>query len=86
MGCIIYYVLTRGKHPFGRGKHPFGRYDCIICQAKICENKDDKLTLTDVEGENKFTAGNLVRAMINSIYKSRYDSTNRNRIGIAKRI
>ena len=86
MGCIIYYVLTRGKHPFGCGKYPFGCYDRIICQAKICENKDDKLSLSDLEGEDKFTVEDLVRAMIKNNHRSRYDFTNRSRVGIAKRI
>ena len=77
MGCIIYFVLSRGKHPFGRGEHPF---NAIMCQAKIWEKDDGKHTLTDLEGEDKFTAENLVRAMIKSNHESRYDFCSRNRV------
>ena len=74
MGCIIYYVLSHGKHPFGSVKHPF------ICQTKICEKKDGNLTFSDLEGEDKFTTENLVGVMIKSNRESRYDLSMRNRV------
>ena len=77
MGCIIYYVLSRGKHPFGSGEYPF---NAIMCQAKIWEKNDGNLTLTDLEGEDKFTAENLVRTMTKSNHESRYNFSNRNRV------
>ena len=77
MGCIIYFVLSHGKHPFGRGEYPF---DAMRCQVKIKKKKDEKLTLSDLEGGDKFIAENLVRAMIKSNHESRYDFTNRNRV------
>ena len=75
MGCIIYFVLSLGKHPFGRGECPF---DPMSCQVKIKKKKDEKLTLSDIEGEDKFTAENLVRTMIKSNHELRYDFSNRN--------
>ena len=77
MGCTIYYVLSHGKHPFGHGEKPF---DHISCQAEIRKKQDEHLSLSDLEGEDKFTAENLVRAMIKSDHKSRYDFFNRNRV------
>ena len=77
MGCVIYFVLSHGKHPFDCGKHPF---DPLSCQVEIKKKKDENLTLSDLEGEDKFTAENLVRAMIKSNHESRYDFTNRNRV------
>ena len=71
MGCIIYFVLSHGRHPFARGEYPF---DPMICQVKIKKKKDEKVTLSDLKGEDKFTAENLVRAMIKSNHESRYDS------------
>ena len=74
MGCIIYFVLSRGKHPFGE---PIRR------PANI---EDGKFNLSDLEGEDKFTAEDLVMAMINNNYKLRYDFTKQkdviNRINI----
>ena len=81
MGCIIYYVLSHGKHPFGRGEHPF---DPMSCQVEIKKNKAEELTLSDLEGEDKFTAENLVRAMIKSNHELRYDFCNRNRVDSVK--
>ena len=83
MGCIIYYVLSHGKHPFGCIKN---RKDLIYCQTKIWESIDEEHTLSDLEGEDKFTAENLVKTMIKSNHESRYDFTSRSRIGIVKRI
>ena len=77
MGCIIYFVLSHGRHPFARGEYPF---DPMICQVKIKKKKDEKVTLSDLKGEDKFTAENLVRAMIKSNHESRYDFSNRNRV------
>ena len=77
MGCIIYYVLSCGRHPFGRGEHPF---DPMNCQVRIKKKKDGKVTLSDLEGEDKFIAENLVRVMIKSSHESRYDFINRSRV------
>ena len=77
MGCIIYFVLSHGRHPFGCGEYPF---DPMSCQVKIKRKKDEKVTLSDLEGEDKFTAENLVWAMIKSNHESRYDFSNRNRV------
>ena len=77
MGCIIYFVLSHGRHHFGRGEYPF---DPMSCQVKIKKKKDEKLTLSDLEGEDKFTAENLIRTMIKSNHESRYDFFIRNRV------
>ena len=74
MGCIIYYVLSHGRHPFGRGEHPF---DPMNSQVRIRKKKDGKVTLSDLEGEDKFIVENLVRAMIKSNHESRYDFSNK---------
>ena len=44
MGCIVYFVLSRGKHPFGPSKRREGNIE------------DGKFDLSDLEGEDKFTA------------------------------
>ena len=82
MGCITYFVLSHGKHPFGRGECPF---DPMNCQVKIKKKKDEKFTLSDLEGEDKCTAENLVRTMIKSNHELRYDFCNRNRVDSVKR-
>ena len=63
MGCIIYFVLSRGKHPFGPPVRREGNIE------------DGKFDLSDLEGEDKFTAEDLIVAMINNDYKLRYDFT-----------
>ena len=61
MGCIIYFVLSPGDHPFGE---PIRREANIV---------DGISNLSDLKGEDEFTAKELVMAMINNDYKLRYD-------------
>ena len=81
MGCVIYFVLSHGRHPFGCGKCPF---DPMSCQVKIKKKRDEKRTFSDLSGEDKFTAESLVSAMSKSDHKSRYDFTNKCRVGSIK--
>ena len=59
MGCLIYYVLSRGSHPFGP---PLKR------QANI-EGGD--YTLHDLLGADRCVAEHLVHAMISYNYNFR---------------
>ena len=61
MGCIIYFVLSLGKHPFGLPKR------------RAANIEDEKFNLSDLEGEDKFTAEDLIMAMINKDYEKRFD-------------
>ena len=65
MGCVTYFVLSCGNHPFGE---PIRR------EANI---KDGKYNLLDLKGEDEFTAKDLVLAMINNDYKLRYQFMNK---------
>ena len=60
MGCIIYFVLSNGNHPFGE---PIRREVNIL---------DGKSNLSDLKGEDEFTVKDLVFAMINNDQKLRY--------------
>ena len=59
MGCVIYFVLSHGNHPFGLPKRREGNIE------------DGKCDLSDLKGEHEFTAKDLVLAMINNDYKLR---------------
>ena len=63
MGCIIYFVLSHCKHPFG------------LPNRRAANIEDGKFDLSDLEGEDKFTAKDLIVAMINNDYNLRYDFT-----------
>ena len=63
MGCIIYYVLSNGKHPFGQPTH---------CQANIADG-NVIITHSDLNGEDQFTIEDLVKAMIDKDKDLRYD-------------
>ena len=60
IGCIIYFDLSPGNHPFGE---PIRRDANIV---------DGISNLSDLEGEDEFIAKDLVLAMINNDYKLRY--------------
>ena len=53
LGCVYYYVLTNGCHPFGEA---FKR------QANILEGE---YTISELMGQNSITEVNLVKTMIN---------------------
>ncbi|XP_064384152.1 serine/threonine-protein kinase/endoribonuclease IRE1-like isoform X2 [Halichondria panicea] len=59
MGCVIYYVLSAGQHPFGSS---------LRRQANI-ESGD--YSLNDLNGSNKHTASELVKDMISHNYMFR---------------
>lgn len=65
MGCIIYYVLSNGKHPFGQLTHR---------QANIADGIVI-ITHSELNGEDPFLTEDLVRAMINKEKELRYDLT-----------
>ena len=65
MGCIIYYVLSHGKHPFG---DPAERQDNIKREILF-------LSYFDEENHDNVIAKDLVKLMINKDYKLRYDTT-----------
>ena len=65
MGCIIYYVLSHGKHPFG---DPAERQDNIKRETLF-------LSYFDEENHDNVIAKDLVKLMINKDYKLRYDTT-----------
>ena len=63
MGCLIYYVLTDGQHPFGDNSclRNIMRYDTNNCTY----------SLAGLDGKIRETAKPLIEQMIN------YDSTQR---------
>ena len=65
MGCIIYYVLSDGKHPFGQLTHRQGN----IADGNVI------ITHSELNGEDPFTTEDLVVAMINKEKELRYDFT-----------
>jgi len=52
LGCVFYYVLTRGKHPFG---------EQISRQSNIFENKPN---IDELKNEEKLIQYNLVQKML----------------------
>ncbi|XP_011300602.1 serine/threonine-protein kinase/endoribonuclease IRE1 [Fopius arisanus] len=62
LGCVFYYVLSNGKHPFG---------DTLRRQANILCGESDLSFLHDVHDHNKELALVLIRAMIDSDPTSR---------------
>lgn len=52
LGCVFYYVLTKGKHPFG---------EQIARQSNIFENK---LNIDELKNEEKLVQFNLVEKML----------------------
>ena len=62
MGCVIYFVLSNGKHPFGN------RFD--VARQNIIENE---YTLDDLDGEEWPTAKNLINLMIKFDKSQRYN-------------
>ncbi|KAK7794108.1 hypothetical protein R5R35_012602 [Gryllus longicercus] len=54
LGCVFYYVLSSGKHPFG---------DTLRRQANILSGESQ---LNDLEGDDKLMHRTLVEAMINT--------------------
>ena len=61
MGCLIYYVLTDGQHPFGN----------TSCLRNIITNNYSLAALDALDEEIKQTAKPLIEQMIN------YDPTQR---------
>lgn len=59
LGCVFYYVLTRGKHPFG---------EQISRQSNIFENKSN---IDDLKCEDKLIQYNLVEKMLSHYPKKR---------------
>ena len=59
LGCVLYYVLSEGSHPFGS---PFHR------QANI---EAGHATLNDLRGRDSCTAHHLVDTMISNNYACR---------------
>ena len=59
MGCLIYYVLSRGSHPFGP---PLKR------QINI---EAGDYSLNDLLGQERYTTEHLVHAMISFNYNFR---------------
>ncbi|XP_015122831.1 serine/threonine-protein kinase/endoribonuclease IRE1 [Diachasma alloeum] len=62
LGCVFYYVLSNGKHPFG---------DTLRRQANILCGESDVSSLQDVHDYDKELALVLIRAMIDSDPTSR---------------
>ncbi|XP_043279722.1 serine/threonine-protein kinase/endoribonuclease IRE1 isoform X2 [Venturia canescens] len=62
LGCVFYYVLSRGKHPFG---------DPLRRQANILCGESNLLSLQSVTESDKQSALILIRAMIASDPTSR---------------
>lgn len=62
MGCVIYFVLSNGKHPFG------DHYD--VAHQNIIENT---YTLNDL-GEEWPVAKDLIKSMINFDESLRYNA------------
>ena len=61
MGCVIYFVLSNGKHPFG------DRYD------EAHQNiKENRYTLDDLDVEEWSAAKDLIESMIHADRQSRY--------------
>lgn len=62
LGCIFYYVLTRGEHPFG------GRYEreMNILQGKVCLDRLDGL------GEEAVEVQDLILRMVATNPRERY--------------
>jgi serine/threonine-protein kinase/endoribonuclease IRE1 len=54
LGCLFYYVLTGGNHPFGDQFHR---------QANIC---DDRYNIEALKNEESFYKYNLIKAMIDT--------------------
>lgn len=59
LGCVFYYVLTKGKHPFG---------EQISRQSNIFENKAN---LDDLKEEEKLIQFNLIEKMLSHNPKER---------------
>ncbi|XP_012271622.1 serine/threonine-protein kinase/endoribonuclease IRE1 isoform X2 [Orussus abietinus] len=57
LGCVFYYVLSGGKHPFG---------DPLRRQANILCGENDLSTLQDVSASDKELARVLIKAMISA--------------------
>ena len=63
MGCLIYYVLSKGSHPFGA---PLKR------QINI---EAGDYTLNDLLGTDRYTAEHIVHSMISFNYNFRLART-----------
>ncbi|XP_074099180.1 serine/threonine-protein kinase/endoribonuclease Ire1 isoform X1 [Cotesia typhae] len=62
LGCVFYYVLSNGNHPFG---------DTLRRQANILCGESDLSSLTDISNNDKELALVLIKAMIDSDPTSR---------------
>ena len=60
MGCLIYYVLSNGCHPYG----PLIRRQSNIEAGDYC--------LRGLKGDDRYTAEHLVNTMISNNYNFRY--------------
>ena len=58
MGCLIYYVLTDGQHPFGNS-------DQCVDNIKIYSSDSCTYVLTELTGAIGETAKPLIQQMIN---------------------
>ncbi len=77
MGCVIYYVLTAGQHPFGsslrrQANIESGDYSLsgIDGSSKYCVRFQAVLNLSVIVG--KYTVSDLVKNMISHNYLFRY--------------
>ena len=68
MGCLIYYVLTDGQHPFGNIDHQ------RICNIEVYSSDSYTYALTELTyaGAIGETAKPLIQQMINHDPNQRY--------------
>lgn len=59
MGCVLYYVLSRGRHPFGSSLRRQGNIEA------------GESVLSDLTGEDRETARHLIELMICNNYMFR---------------
>ena len=59
MGCVLYYVLSKGRHPFGSSLRRQGNIET------------SESVLSDLSGENSEAARHLVEIMISNNYNFR---------------
>ena len=66
MGCLIYYVLTDGQHPFGNSDHQ------RIHNIEVYSSDRCTYALTELTGAIGETAKPLIQQMINHDPNQRY--------------
>ncbi len=65
MGCVFYYILAKGCHPFGEIDN------LEQCQQKICSLRQPKLSQLKIEGSREFKPA-LAKSLINSMIERDY--------------